>query len=197
MVNGVGDNSDENVDSPEKIIPVERRQDSNKASNDDCWFRPITSRDNIRQTESGNGTYKLHHSAVAKFELPDAGIGEYKAELSGRIRSRAGTVEQIVSNGEELATNRAEKSSSLNPSTKIEFVGVATSKVSEIRAWKFSNCDVVETSKGEGFGVEDDRAHADLVLIDNNPADVVHIKKEIASALKVILPTKLRDDWFT
>ena len=197
MVDGVGDNSDESLGSPEKIVPIEKRTNRNKPADDDCWFRPITSRDNIRQPEEGNGVYKLHHSAVARFDLPDAGIGQYKAELSGRIRSRAGTIEQIVSNGEALAKNRAEKSSSLNPSTKIEFVGVATSKVSEIRVWKFSNCDVVETSKGEGFGVEDDRAHADLVLIDKNPADVVHIKKEIASALKLILPAKLCDDWFT
>ena len=133
---------------------------------------------------------------MAKFDLPNAGISEYKAELSGRIRSRAGTVEQVISNGEELAKNRAAKSSSLNQSTKFEFVGVATSKVSEIRAWKFSKCEVAETPKGEGVGVEDDRAHADLVLIDKIPADVVHIKKEIASALKMVMRAKLIDDWF-
>lgn len=161
---------------------LSKRTYGDPACSEDRWFRPITSRDSVRNHEHG---VRLHHSFVKKFTSPQQVGSNYKSELSGRIRSLAGSTENIHTNGTQHANLR--KSGVGNTASAIEFVGVAWAKVSLIRKWQFSSSDAIHTPTGFWLTCTKDRAHSDLVLKDHYPGDVVAFKDKIAEGLSVIL----------
>lgn len=63
-------------------------------------------------------------------------------------------------------------------------MGVASATPATILGYSFAQCDVIFTPKGNGIGVDDDRAHADLIVKDKTPADVVAFKDLLASSLQ-------------
>jgi hypothetical protein len=73
--------------------------DEERAADDDYWFRVITSDKHVTKG-------KVNHGAFTKeFRKPKQGKGRpWLSEMSGRLRSQAGTSAQIIEHGKGFAT---------------------------------------------------------------------------------------------
>ena len=152
-----------------------------RAKSDDTWFRPITNSKDIKRRDDGR--LRIHHSYFGRFDGPTKESAPYKAELSGRLRSLAGTADEIRANGREHANRRRERMD--GESSSIVFAGIASATVKAIRNWSFVQSDVYHSPTGTGLGRENDRAHADLVMVDKNPKDVVAFKDQLAEQVSI------------
>ncbi|SRR6266536_2559463 len=98
--------------------------DGDAAENGDVWFRVLTQKDHIKRG-------RIHHSAFTgnAISSPDPNKNRpWSRELSGRLRSKAGTIKNI----EDFAVAFCDKLTKAGGGTKT-FCGVMYAKVCAIR----------------------------------------------------------------
>jgi hypothetical protein len=119
----------------------------------DVWFRIITSTDHITKG-------RVHHSAFRKKNFFRPPLPEHSrpwtAESSGRLRSLAGSIEDIAKHGDQYAVDN-----------RTHFIGVMyPSKPICLKVIGNLTLDVCYTPINDG-----DQAHADLTATGELPAD--------------------------
>ncbi|MGB5085203.1 MAG: hypothetical protein WBO09_11475 [Methylocystis silviterrae] len=130
--------------------------DGDPAPDGDIWFRIVT---HEKQIKRGGP----HHSAWAgAIRPPKAGKNRpWARELSGRLRSLAGSLDDIARHGEAFC----EEQTALKQGTKT-FNGVIYARVRDIRQWEFENSlrTNVHFTPHKPPPKPVDEAHADLTF---------------------------------
>lgn len=145
----------------DKLLPLKAGR---PAKSDDIWFRDITSTDHIREKD---GVMRLHHAAFKGKAISQPSHKIWLSEISGRLNSKAETIESIKSYG-ELRAALAKKNAIAKGQSgrKIIYIGVIFKNVREIRKLNFMQADVIYDPTEEPIY---DKAHANFVSYDKNP----------------------------
>lgn len=130
------------------------------AEDSDTWFRMATMKDHVRENK------RIHHAMFKgrkAITAPESPSNTWKAEISGRLLSIADSIcdhaEQRIN---EIKTEQEKNNFS---TSKTRFMGIAHSKVSNLREFPHAETNVIFEP------VDDDDAHANLVFFDKEPSD--------------------------
>jgi hypothetical protein len=148
------------------------------ALDNDHWLRNLTNRSHVTR----DGT--VHRQALKKPAI-DKNPSSGNHELSGRLRSYAGTIDEIQLNGKLMVERIHSKFTQANkviPSV-IEFVGIAHAAVGALRWQKIEqeqHTDVIYEPTCE------DKAHANVTAYGyNTDEDLDLLYQELQKKLKV------------
>jgi hypothetical protein len=148
----------------EYVLGQGRLRPGDPALKQELWIRPLT---NVKHFPNG----RIHHSALGgrnAISHPIRRSATWQAEISGRLRSRAGSIEAVKSAAIKLAKRqRAEiekrQVAGFDP-TDIRFVAIAYARVGDLRNPQVDfGCDVLFDPTCR------DGAHANLVIFDQPP----------------------------
>lgn len=134
------------------------------AKSNDIWFRDITNKDHVREK---NGVIRLHHAAFKGRAISQPSHKKWLSEISGRLNSKAGTIDSIKSYGEKRANLAKEKAAQNGQSgKKFIYTGVIFNNIKEIRKFSFMKANVIYDPTKEPIF---DKAHANFVSYDKDP----------------------------
>lgn len=132
------------------------------AKPNDVWFRCITNSSHLKKDGS------LHHAAFKGKAVSQPSHKKWSSEISGRLNSKAGTIELIKADGNQRANLQKERAEEKGESgSKFVFVGVLIKDVCEIRKFDFIKADVIYDPTQKPIY---DEAHANFVSYDKAPA---------------------------
>ena len=135
---------------------------------------------NDKNIQSG----RIHHTAfngkaiTARQSLPWVG----KAEVSGRLLSRAGTASDIAANGEARAAHHIRQAIEKNgrASSSIKFIGVGFAFVEDLQTWQ-------DTAPRIFYEPTDDIAHSNLVHTKLDVEEMTYdLKRELSLKLRTL-----------
>ncbi len=142
----------------DKLFPLKAGK---PAKSDDIWFRCITNKSHIKR----NGT--LHHAAFKGRAISQPSHRRWLSEISGRLNSKAGTVEFIKADGNNRVNRQKESAIKEGKSgNEYAFTGVILKNVCEIRKFSFIKADVIYDPTEDPVY---DEAHANFVSYDRDP----------------------------
>ena len=155
---------------------------------DEVWFRVLVNRRHLTR-EGTLHANALKGSAFTRSSFPGAAY-----ELSGRLRSLAGTAAQLVTDGVTRAEGARQsfRDRGQPVPSDLEFCGIATA---ECRSLKFASIGTSRTAviytPISAPNPDEDIAHADLVII-GPPDDIV--LADVRTRLRVILQVSRPQD---
>jgi hypothetical protein len=162
--------------------------DGAPASELDCWFRVLTNKDHW--TSDG----RVHHSAISAKQFGKSRRPERWAhEISGRLASLAGPIDEIKAEGEARAARASKNFADQGKPvpSKIGFHGVAFAKIATLRGAVTAQIasDVVYTP----YEPPGDTAHADYVTMGSLDTDYETVRDWLLKKLRHVDPSKLQE----
>lgn len=149
-------------------------QSGDPASDDDTWLRPITNSNHLR-----DGGTRVHHGEFKKwFAAPDDRDKKWKLEISGRLLSLISSISEDAQLKVATQQERLRSKGKTVPSS-ICYIGVLQGEVSTLRRTANMRCDVI-------YEPTDDNAHANIVIYDKGPDQILTIVDSLARVLHLL-----------
>ncbi len=164
----------------DKFLPLRAGR---PAKSNDIWFRDITNRDHVREK---NGVMRLHHAAFKGKAISQPSHKKWLTELSGRLNSKAGTIDSMKACGDKRANLSRERANKEGQSgKKFTYVGVFFKSIKEIRDSSFMKTDIIYDPTEEPIY---DKAHANFVSYDKDPSyfEDLEILKRLCDYFKFV-----------
>lgn len=133
------------------------------AKSNDIWFRDITNTDHVKEKD---GVMRLHHAAFKGKAISQPSHKKWLSEISGRLNSKAGTIDSIKEYGEKRANLVKERATQKGQSgRKFTYMGVFFKSVKEIRELHLMKADIIYDPTEKPIY---DKAHANFVSYDKD-----------------------------
>lgn len=152
-----------------------------QADGADIWLRSVTNSTHVRKG-------RVHHAEFKKWLCPpDDAKAEWKLELSGQLLSLVKSISADAQKRVESQQNKLKAAGKPVPSALV-FSGVLHSKVDAIRRIAVIACDVIYDPQ------PDDDAHANIVIFDKGPDEILTVTETLMENLTWLLPAQIGAD---
>ena len=151
------------------------------ADSADTWLRSVTNSTHVRKG-------RVHHAEFKKWlGPPDDAKAKWKLELSGQLLSLVKSISAEAQKRVESQQTKLKAAGKPVPSALV-FSGVLHNKVDAIRRVAVIACDVIYDPQ------PDDDAHANLVIFDKGPEEILTVTEALMENLIWLLPTQIGAD---
>ena len=151
------------------------------ADSADTWLRSVTNSTHVRKGW-------VHHAEFKKWlGPPDDAKAKWKLELSGQLLSLVKSINADAQKRVESQQNKLKAAGKPVPSVLV-FSGVLHNKVEAIRKIAVFACDVIYDPQ------PDDDAHANIVIFDKGPDEILTVTETLLENLLWVLPAAIGTD---
>lgn len=147
----------------------------------DTWLRCVTNSKHVRKG-------RVHHAEFRKWlSPPDDAKANWKLELSGQLLSLVQSISGEANARVQAQRNKLEAAGSSVPSC-LMFSGVLYNKVDIIRKISVLACNVLYDRQ------PDDAAHANIVVLDKGPDEILTVTDTLLENLVWVTPDQVSSD---